>query len=347
MSRKRNYGIDILRLLCVITIFYFHVLTNLKCDFGIMGGYFRVGAICMTGFFMLSGYILFDNYRQINLIEINNLKTFYKKRFVALMPMYFIVCILWYIFLNDETIVNNLLLLPIEFSGTQMFYNGLFHFIHNGGTWFVSCFIFAYLFFPMSSAVIKQLKNKELLIMYVIISLFLLYAPLFVWLLKIDSIYSNPIFRFLEFILGIILAKYNGKIFDLRKPGFVFFLSIIFMIIACSLAVYLDIAPWNYSLYIWIGLPCFSIALLLSKKIYIKNIRIQKLLGFTSNIAYDFFLVSFFTWPLTEWISVVTGNYENFFRILSATLINCILCVIAYFFIERKLRIILCKFLKL
>lgn len=57
----KNYrliGIDILRILSALVVFFFHARVHLHCSFGVLSGFVEMGAIFMTAFFMLSGFVL-------------------------------------------------------------------------------------------------------------------------------------------------------------------------------------------------------------------------------------------------------------------------------------------------
>lgn len=69
-SKNVNYsrvvGLDLLRISLALLIFLFHSHIHiLKCDYGIMNGFISMGAIAMTGFFLLSGYTLNLNNREV------------------------------------------------------------------------------------------------------------------------------------------------------------------------------------------------------------------------------------------------------------------------------------------
>lgn len=58
MSRKRLCGLDVLRLMSVLVIFLFHSNGHLHCSYGVLNAFVSMGAVFMTAFFMLSGYVI-------------------------------------------------------------------------------------------------------------------------------------------------------------------------------------------------------------------------------------------------------------------------------------------------
>lgn len=160
------------------------------------------------------------------------------------------------------------------------------------------------------------------------------------WYIKVDSTYSNPIFRCIEFFLGCIIAKMSVSI-NLRRfqNPVIFFGTMVGLIIASSIAAYLGIAPWHYTLYDWIAIPAFT-CLLISQSndgISIQTKKIQNFIIAISNRTYNFFLVSFFTWPIVNWIQIYFNINNNYFETICAITVNVILTEIAYSLIEAKI----------
>ena len=60
--KKRYIGLDILRVISALAVCMFHTTIHLGCDYGILQGFSRNGAVFMTAFFMLSGFTLFTNW---------------------------------------------------------------------------------------------------------------------------------------------------------------------------------------------------------------------------------------------------------------------------------------------
>lgn len=172
----------------------------------------------MTGFFMLSGFALMKAYKNNRLTEINEKMKFFKKRLRTIMPSYLVVCILFMLFLNTNSIDEVLLALPIEATGTQLFFSDMFHFFNNGGTWFVTSFLVAYFLFPYLQEIVCSITSRTAMILFVVLSFFLFYIPVMTHILGINSVYSSPIFRTIEFFLGMCLAKVQEDI-SLRYTG--------------------------------------------------------------------------------------------------------------------------------
>lgn len=86
-----------------------------------MNGFIDMGAIAMTGFFLLSGYTLNLTNRKVN--DVSDIKKFYLKRLISIIPLYYVYALI-NIALNiiidgTEAFVEELILFPIEALGIQ------------------------------------------------------------------------------------------------------------------------------------------------------------------------------------------------------------------------------------
>lgn len=162
----------------------------------------------MTAFFLISGFSLSYVNAEKDYTNRNNVFLFYKKRIVSIMPMYWFMVLvypIWDVFVNNNTFTKNLVLAPTEILGLQNAFNSLFGYTHNGGTWFVSCILFCYFIFPFIHDLINEMKIKTKIFLSSLFGLFLIYSPFLVNYLQIDNIYSNPFFRILEFVIGMLI----------------------------------------------------------------------------------------------------------------------------------------------
>ena len=158
--QNRIVGLDILRVLLVVMVFVFHSNLHFGCDYGILNHFARMGAIAMTGFFMLSGYALTYSYPQV-INDIKKVKSFLIKRIISLFPLYYVVSALFIVIYNKESVESLLLLLPIELLGLQSCFSSLFPVSHNGGTWFISCMMLCYFVFPFLQWIIDNMPFRS------------------------------------------------------------------------------------------------------------------------------------------------------------------------------------------
>ena len=131
--KKRYVGLDLFRVICAMATCAFHTAIHLGANYGILHPMIDMGAVFMTAFFMLSGFTLFVNYAGKDIIKKDSLKTFYLKRIVGIIPMYYVASLLYIIYAMvaqpdaiKTTLDVNLLLAPIEILGIQSNFSSLF-----------------------------------------------------------------------------------------------------------------------------------------------------------------------------------------------------------------------------
>ena len=217
---------------------------------------------------------------------------FYKKRYITILPIYYLVGTLYIIFFGGgtESLLENVILMPIEILGLQSVFTSIFSVSHNGGTWFVSCILLCYLIYPFAQEIIKQISLKSKIKMLLLSVLVLLWSPFIVWKFQTGAIYSNPFFRILEFIIGILLCSMKDEISRLSIARFLYsrifiFIEFIILIIGVTVAYRLKVSPGNYMLYSWIGLPMFMLLIVSMSSIVSNQFNKNKIwmIAFYSN----------------------------------------------------------------
>lgn len=346
---QRIIGLDLLRISLAVLIFLFHSHIHvLKCDYGVMNGFINMGAIAMTGFFLLSGYVINLSTRKSDMANPKEISKFYVKRMIAILPLYYayaLVNIVINVIQNGSSAaVEELLLFPIETLCIQSVFASLFNFSHNGGSWFISCIMICYFVFPLLDIITKGLSNRARVLAILVLSVVLLWSPFVEYFFNCQSIYSNPFFRMLEFIIGILVCQMNMK-YDtidkftqfLRQP-WVCFLSVIALVLCVSVAQYIHV-PGHYMLYSWIALPCF-VSLLFS----LGHIRFEKLQGsktihYLSAISFSFFLSQqLIVWNTVSFLTIkleLDGDVANIFNILLSLSLCFGIANMYYYLVEK------------
>lgn len=299
-NKERVIGLDLLRISLALLIFMFHSSIHvLKCEYGLLTSFVRMGGVAMTGFFLLSGYTINLSSSKKDMADVKEIKQFYIKRLIAILPLYYTWAL---IFAGTNIVVKGIpgaieemVLFPIETLGIQSVFATLFPFSHNGGSWFISCILICYFAFPLLQLLTKDLSNRGRMLLIIILGAVLLYSPLIQRGFHLQSIYSNPFFRVLEFTIGILVCQINTNpetesrlVRFMRKP-IISVLTIIILIVGISVAYGMGI-PADFMLYSWIALPCF-ISLLISLG-YLKFERLQgsKTIRYMSALSFSIFL---------------------------------------------------------
>lgn len=269
--------------------------------------------------------------------QIDNISFFYLKRIITIFPLYYLKAITYTIFIDTPSIKLLVLTPPIELLGLQTVFSSLFNFSHNSGSWFISCIFICYLIYPYLQEVGKQIKKKTKIILIFLSALILLVAPLIVKAFEINSIYSNPFFRGLEFLIGILIA-YIIKEINLPKmigTWFAFIIEFLVLIIGVTVAFNLNIGRGNYMLYNWIGLPIFILMLFTLSQIQCKKTINRKILSYLSSISYAFYLVQIFAFKITAYVLGRLCIEKNVIRIITSFLICMLLATLTYELIEK------------
>ncbi len=256
------------------------------------------------------------------------------------MPVYYVIAILYIIFLGRETILQNIIIAPIEILGLQSAFSSLFGYSHNGGTWFISCILLCYVFFPLIQNIVKQMEIKYKAIVFIINTAVLLYSPFIVHVFKTSWIYSNPFFRILEFMDGILLA---GMFQDFKKIKFickilfnkaVILFECVLLVIGVTILYKAGIACGDYMLYSVVCLPLFCLMLPALAYIKLGSLDNSKIIKYLSQISYCFFLAQFFVWPL---IRIMEIN-NNVLKIVISVILCVIIAVVLNYFIEKPVK---------
>lgn len=205
MDKRYLFGMDVFRCILVITIFLFHANVNMGVEFGILTEFLKKGSVAMVMFFMLSGFSLYYTYCEKEILEWEELKKFYWKRICSIYPLYIICHIIYIVMSNDLSWKKTIFVLPIELTATQSTLNE-FYVLHNSMTWFVSCLSFCYFLFPFLVYLIKNMKKTTRRLILMIVLLLDICGPFITYFFELDSLYRNPFYRILDFILGIFCA---------------------------------------------------------------------------------------------------------------------------------------------
>lgn len=236
MKKERIFAMDFVRTIATLIIIIFHfnisvgtrgisTFTILKNDFVNI----NLAHVGVPIFFVLSGFaLMFSNERQYSII------TFYKKRFKAVYPMFWLSYLLVtvYYFLVYRSICPwierpskiSFLLTVVGLDGytTPLMVNW-----YKVGEWFLGCIIIIYLIFPILKAGINRFP-KVFWIPWFLIYLYLTF--------NYDSLIpqtQNVLLRLPEFLLGMYLCKYRSKINE-KSAIFSFVIALIILLVPLS-----------------------------------------------------------------------------------------------------------------
>jgi len=336
-AKHRAAGLDLFRVVAAVMVLLFHCHIHHENSFGPLTGFVSMGAVFMTAFFMLSGYVLFLTYKDKSFVQAPALKKFYLKRVFGIFPLYLIVAALYVVTLGSESLFQNLVLLPIEVLGLQSVFSTLFPVSHNGGTWFISCLLFAYLAFPLMQEIVKQMTTRTKWIVLAVCVAVLFWSPLVVHTFKTDSIYSNPFFRGLEFFIGVLLCSLpiKASVAKLLATWKAFVVEILLLVAGISIAIRLHVFVGNYMLYDWIVIPLFAFMIITLAGLKSPRLQGSAVLRYASAASYAFFLAQTFNTEIENWLFATCGIQNNVLQIIMSVALCAVMAIALHELVEK------------
>lgn len=346
-KEQRIYSIDLLRILSVFAIFLFHSFCHLKTDYKILDGVIEEGAIFMILFFMISGFVTFYTHFNRNFKNKEDIYVFLKKRIINIYPAYLFICLIYLIFDKNISWIKKILLFPMDAMMLQSSVDGTFGVLHHGGTWFISCIFICYIITPFIVPFFTKLNNKECIILWFVLYIIDSYMAINVHIMHFSNIYSNILFRCIEFILGMLLCKLyidlRNRISDKHCKIKSYLVFILFVII---ISIFHGIGG-SYRDYVFLAIPLF--ALLIWNSIFIEykeksnKIFESKIFKYTNEIAYEFFLGQFFCWSASKKICDFIGFNNEYLMVIIAFLICYAIAVALHEIITKKIKKLLTR----
>ncbi len=162
---------------------------------------FDAGGDCgVAFFFVLSGFALTLGYgHRINDGTFSYL-TFMRRRLLKLYPLHLLCLVLFLVLFHtretiDVRLVFNALLLQSWIPDSN------YYFSYNGVSWFLSCLLFLYAVFPLAYRLANRVTLAVVMALCLAVYLLVPYD-------QINAVlYVNPLVRFVDFFLGIMLCK--------------------------------------------------------------------------------------------------------------------------------------------
>ena len=302
-----------------------------------LNGVANKGAIAMTGFFMLSG---FTNMYQA---DQHTDKSFFIKRIVAIVPLYYFCSILYIVIRGEESLVQNFLLIPMEALGLQSLFPNTFGISHNGGTWFVSVILIAYALFPLLREKIQRICDRQATIFCIIILMVLtIYFPFMAHAFQLGTLYSNPFIRVMEFSIGMMLAYLHeqSNATYKRKP---FCASLVFLIVAaqfCGITYIYHYEVNDYLLYNIVVIPSFALLLLILSNI---EVNYNPIVSYLSSLSYSFFMAQLFIWSIMKHFEEYIDLSNNIMRIMVSFIVCFLIAFILHEGIEKPAKRVVMK----
>lgn len=341
MTSKINYpGLDIFRIILAMMTFLFHTSYHLKISFGKLDHFINISHISMTGFFMLSGFLLYLSNKNKDLSDVNDIFHFYKKRILEILPAYLFFTIFFMIFKCGDSFKDVIILLPVELIGFQSVFHSLTSYFHNSGSWFISCMFICYIVFPLILTIFKQLSDKARIIMFTSIYFILVYAVIVEHYFLTEDIYRSCFFRVLEFSLGSLLCSlipFLTKKLNVSNIKCFYSFFIFFVYIAILSVTHCITGSNNAMFYNFINIPFY--ALLITISLNFKS-KINRYLLVFSKITLEFYLAQFFSFDIIKTISTRIDIQSNLLLIAISFVVSLVISLFFYktlYFLKKRI----------
>lgn len=340
----RAIGLDLMRISMALLVIMFHSrIHELHCSYGILNSFVDMGAIAMTGFFLLSGYVINLSYGRKDMSSSVELRRFYLKRLISILPLYFVwasLKVIVHVLLNGKSaVIEELMLFPVELLGIQSVFSSLMPFSHNGGSWFISCILICYFLFPLLQLITKKMTDNNRMVLIIVLGAILLWSPFVQRYFHLHAIYDNPFFRALEFSIGLLVCQLNttsnpNKLIRFMRKPFVGIMSLVGLIGGVTVARMMNI-PGDFMLYSWVALPCF-VSMMVFLGIYnFRRLQNSKVVKYLSELSFCLFLGQIiYVWGIVKYAFEYVGIESNVMKILVSFIIIFSIANALHYFVE-------------
>lgn len=326
MEKREHLAIlDIIKICCAVLIYMRHSITMFGCTYG---SSLVDGLICATTspimvcFFVVSGFSIYYNNSNRNLLDAGELRTFYKKRFITLFPIYILVHMLSYV-LVVNTVQQKIYSTPVELLGLQSMYGGLFGISHSGATWFISSLLLGYFIYPLVQELLKMNQRCIYLVTSVILFVLVYSEVVMLQIFGVQPGYVNPVFRAMQVAFGAALCmafteddKGNNK-----KAAIMMVANLIITGLLTVFALHYKMGIEYVTTPIYYYLIAF--AMLISIKFKPRLLTKSKLIKYAGSLTFYFFILQVFLWRLSAKVCGLTGFESNKGKLL----VSFVLCV--------------------
>lgn len=283
MENRKVHGINLIRILSMSMILLFHarLLYGFRIGIEPIDNIFSIGAICVTVFFMLSGYGLRKGHRKL---DTSSLGTYLKRRLLSIYPLYLllqVVAVLFSFRMNGFEDVWTWLV-PVQLTMTQVLVGPeVYGYLFNDNCWYISALFILYLLFPVLNAsmnwvhrridILDSRRRNLLWIAFIVVMLLVSEGNYLYQIYGVENnsflnYYPNPFFRIPEFCIGMLAADLSedDRIMNWFRSGLhgVTALVCCFGIGFIGLQILYPYVGLEYNLYNIIVVPCTVITIL-------------------------------------------------------------------------------------
>ena len=244
MTKKRDYGLDILRTMACLMVLGVHLVQRVSIP-GTIGAFFQKGSTGVSFFFILSGFLSYYSLDRIfnnNEISLKQMIKYWKKRAIHILPLYYLAILFYLVFycaINQIPTdssglywVRYFLFLNLWIPSEEPFWTNL------GAVWSISVFVLFYIIAPFYYRVVKRFSISCLVVI-------LSYA-----ILKITDVvglHDIPLRHLFYFFLGIMLKLAIDEHREFAVISNLTVVSVFFLLSGSGIAL---AAPFMVSIFI-------------------------------------------------------------------------------------------------
>ncbi|MGG2139961.1 acyltransferase family protein [Symbiopectobacterium sp. RP] len=329
MDNKQSlYGLTIFRFITAFYVFVFHCYLRHPID--VPHWIARVlnnGAIGMTFFFVLSGFVMAWSSR-------NGIRhDYFKARLLRIYPAYLfmgIISLPFLFYVASNKIIPTLILF---LSATQSWIPSSSPVWHFAGSWSVSTEFFFYMTFPLLFPIIKNTPKTALITAFIITSSITPLAFVFGSEKDATYFYVSPIHRLPEFIIGVSLGCMysSGTRLKKKKSKVIILLLALTVLITISAVGNPGFMKRNFA-----TVPATAAIIYVLACSNIKYNFITRPFIYLGEITYSFYLMQLVV------LSFLVKNEDLFYGMDSINiwlilgLATLLLSMISYHFIEKR-----------
>lgn len=319
-----------LRFIAALYVFLFHF--ELSWPFspvGVVGHVIAQGAVGMSVFFVLSGFLLAYQYSG----RYEDKKSYFVRRLARIYPIYILAALITlpWIFGSQAGAAklsawDTAVLVVTNIFALQAWVPSYFKFWNNGGSWSISVEIFCYAMLPFIAPWMARLSNKKLAAFAAILCLCSVAPGQLgrVWPdLSFAFFYALPAFRLPEFLLGVcgFLAVQRG--FRLPYPNLVVVIALLSFVVLINLRRF----GLPYIGYNWFVLPVVVVLVVGLRQ---SDGRISRLLASEWFVWLGKISYCFYSFQVLVLLLLVTFR-NDLIEVFPLLEINWLLCALAFF----------------
>ena len=311
-----------LRFVAALYVFLFHIEINWPyAPAGIVGKVIAQGAVGMSVFFVLSGFLLAYQYSG----RFEDKKTYFVRRIARIYPIYIVAALCTIPWAPKLPALDMTVLVITDIFVLQAWVPSYFKYWNNGGSWSISVEVFCYAVLPFIVPWVSKLSNKRLACFSVILYILTVVpgqaASIFPSV-SFSFFYALPLFRLPEFLLGVCGFLVMQRGFRFSRPTLLF----IFILIAFVVCIRVRQAGPPYIDYNWMVVPvvaCLVMSLCQSNW-FLPWLLSSKPFVWLGKISY-----CFYSFQALVLLTLITYHTE-LIRVFPVLGINWVLCVVAF-----------------